>query len=212
MAPIPGSSPATTPTIRATTRPIARIDPGKTRFGSILASAAASRGVATTANSSPNNPPNSAMTRDSLNEEQYRAVGISDGLQDRQFGRPLTNRNGHGVPRDQQQRKKNNRADGNNQELNVAELFHPICCKRRLRFGLRFARGVCKLGIDGFSDARSIFRLIDADDIPSDLAFHAIGDFFLEIVPLKPELCLVILRASTVIDADEIELPCPSTI
>src|ERR1700747_2376178 len=73
MAAMRGNKPAATPTAKATTRPTAKIDPGSTRFGSILAKAVARTGVATTANKRPNNPPNSAIARDSARTKKRTA-------------------------------------------------------------------------------------------------------------------------------------------
>src|SRR5262249_16464189 len=57
-----------------------------------------------------------------------------------------------------------------------------------------------------------ILGILDADDVPPDLPFDRRRDLLFKVIPLKPELRLIILRASSLIDAHEVELPCAAAI
>ena len=140
-------------------------------------------------------------------KKKYGAILEPDGLEDGKFAGALTHRNRHGVARHQKQGEENDAPDDQDQEFDVAELFHPACGEGRFGFGFRFVGGVGELGVNGLGHADGVIRRVKLDGVPAHLALEPLGDALFKIVPLEPELRLVVLLALAMIDAVDIELP-----
>src|SRR6516162_7655199 len=95
------------------------------------------------------------------NKAEDLAVRETNGFQHGKLARTLANRDGHGIAGHKKQREKDDGADGDDQKLDVAELFNPACREGRLGFCLRFVRRIREFGIDGLGDARSVIRIVD---------------------------------------------------
>src|SRR6266404_7200332 len=150
--------------------------------------------------------------RFSENKKQHCAVRKANCFEHSQLGCSLADGNRHGVAGDQQQREKNHYTDRQDQKLNVAELLDPTRSESGFGLRLRFKRRIRELGVNRFCHAHGIVGTIQAKDVPADLPFHAFRNFFLKIIPLKPELRLVVLRTLAVIDAHKVELPCATAV
>ena len=64
--------------------------------------------------------------------------------------------------------KKTTRADGEDQEFDVAELLDPACGEGGFGFGLGLEGGVGEHVVDGSCDARSIVGIVELEDVPAD--------------------------------------------
>ncbi len=212
MATKPGIIPLISPTRMATTKPSPSILGESTRLGSKPFRAYASPGPPVSQQQTKHTPDQGDGQRLGKNEEKYSAVRVTDCFENGEFGSAFANRNGHGIPSDEEKSKEHDHADGDDQELDVAELLDPIGGKRRFRFRFGFVGGVGKFRINGLGDAHGVIGAVQFEDVPAHLTLDSCWNLFLEIVPLEPELSFVLLAEFAVVNADEIELPCAATI
>src|SRR5208282_1589163 len=73
--------------------------------------------------------------------------------------------------------------------------------------GLGFKGRVGELVVDGLRDFGRVVRIMDTEDVPADAPLIRFRHFFLEVIPLEPELGFVRLGLVAVVDADEIKFP-----
>src|SRR6266403_878272 len=141
------------------------------------------------------------------NQEQYRTIRKSNGLQDGELAGAFAYGNGHGIAGHKEKREKNNAANGKDKEFYISKLLGETGRERRFGLGLGLSRRVGELPVNGLGNADGIIGAIQLENVPSDLALDEGRHTFVKIFPLKPELAFIATRLIAVINAVEIEIP-----
>src|SRR2546427_7401553 len=141
------------------------------------------------------------------NQEQYRTIRKSNGLQDGELRRTFADGDRHSVAGHEKKRKENDAADGKDEEFNVAKLLGETGGESGFGLGLGLSRRVGELPVNGLGNADGIIGAIQLENVPSDLALDEGRHTFVKIFPLKPELAFIATRLIAVINAVEIEIP-----
>src|SRR5712672_2612618 len=139
-------------------------------------------------------------------EEKNSAPGETDGLEHGKLANAFANRDGHGVAGHQQKGKEDDATDGQDQELDVSELFGETRGESGFGLGLRLKGRIAKFFVDGLGNGHRIVGAIKLDHVPSRGALDGGGRILVKIFPLQPKLALVATGLVAVINAVEIEL------
>src|SRR6266853_4989860 len=143
----------------------------------------------------------------SQHKKEHEAIRKSNRLQHRELAGSFADGNGHGVSGYQQQSEKDHSADGQDQELDVSQLFGKTCLKGGLGFRLGFRGRIRKSRVDCFGHAHGVVRVFQFQNVPPDRAFYRRRNIFVKVFPLQPELTLVAARVVIRVDGVQIELP-----
>src|SRR6266404_3190672 len=141
------------------------------------------------------------------NQEQYRTIRKSNGLQDGELRRTFADGDRHSIAGHEKKRKENDAADGKDEEFNVAKLLGETGGESGFGLGLGLSRRVGELPVNGLGNADGIVGAVKLKHVPADLALDEGRHTFVKIFPLKPELAFIAARLIAVINAIEIEIP-----
>src|SRR5882724_4696505 len=141
------------------------------------------------------------------NQEQYRTIRKSNGLQDGELRRTFADGDRHSVAGHEKKRKENDAADGKDEEFNVAKLLGETGGESGFGLGLGLSRRVGELPVNGLGNADGIVGAVKLKHVPADLALYKRRHAFVEVFPLKPKLAFIAARLIAVINAIEIEIP-----
>ena len=142
--------------------PAASIDLDKMRLGNMPLRADAEHGNGEQRQAQTQKPPEQRDGQSfRQHQEEHGTVLEPDGLENGEFAGALAHGNGHGVARDQKQGEENHAADGQDEELDVAELLHPARGEGGFGLGLRFVGGVGELRVNGLGHADGVIRRVE---------------------------------------------------